>query len=79
MAAKRIKYLEGLLAEANLDPARLEMFNLSAAQGPRWAQICDEFTERVRGLGPSPVRTALRGTEPGASEHARENGGSDRG
>lgn len=36
------------------------MFNLSAAMGPRWAEICMEFTERVRELGPSPVATALR-------------------
>jgi hypothetical protein len=36
------------------------MFNLSAAMGPRWAEICIEFTERVRALGPSPVAVALR-------------------
>jgi hypothetical protein len=36
------------------------MFNLSAAMGPRWAEICMEFTERVRDMGPSPVATALR-------------------
>ncbi len=35
------------------------MFHLSAAQGPRWAEICDQFTERIRQMGPSPVREAL--------------------
>jgi coenzyme F420-reducing hydrogenase delta subunit len=35
------------------------MYNLSAAMGPRWAEICNEFTERVRALGPSPIRIAL--------------------
>jgi coenzyme F420-reducing hydrogenase delta subunit len=34
------------------------MFNLSAAMGPRWAEICTEFTEKVRKLGPSPVALA---------------------
>jgi hypothetical protein len=34
------------------------MFNLSAAMGPRWAEICTEFTEKVRKLGPSPVSLA---------------------
>jgi coenzyme F420-reducing hydrogenase delta subunit len=43
----------------NLEPERLEMFNLSAAQGPRWAEICNQFTERIRELGPSPVRRAM--------------------
>ena len=43
------------------------MFHLSAAQGPRWARTCDEFTQRIQELGPSPVRRALeaeRSKEP---------------
>jgi len=46
-----------------IDPARVEMYNLSAAQGPRWAEICTEFTERVKKLGPSPVRLAMCRTD----------------
>jgi len=38
-----------------IDPARVEMYNLSAAMGPRWAEICTEFTERIKKLGPSPI------------------------
>jgi F420-non-reducing hydrogenase iron-sulfur subunit len=49
-----------LLTTLGIDPARLEMFNLSAAMGPRWAQICTEFVEKVRALGPSPIAAALR-------------------
>jgi coenzyme F420-reducing hydrogenase delta subunit len=43
------------LPKVGVDPERLEMFNLSAAQGPRWAEICTDFTARIRGLGPSPI------------------------
>jgi F420-non-reducing hydrogenase iron-sulfur subunit len=43
-----------------IDPARLEMFNLSAAMGPRWAEICTEFTEKVRNFGPSPVSLEIK-------------------
>ena len=43
-----------------IDPARLEMHNLSAAMGPKWAEICMQFTEKIRGLGPSPIAEALR-------------------
>jgi coenzyme F420-reducing hydrogenase delta subunit len=43
------------LTKVGIEPARLEMFNLSAAMGPRWAEICNEFTEKIRALGPSPV------------------------
>jgi hypothetical protein len=28
--------------------------------GPRWAEICNEFTERIIQLGPSPVWLALQ-------------------
>jgi coenzyme F420-reducing hydrogenase delta subunit len=31
------------------------MYNLSAAMGPRWAEICTNFTEKVRKMGPSPI------------------------
>jgi len=58
-AARRIKYLKGLLTKLGIDPARLEMYNLSAAMGPKWAEICTTFTERIRSLGPSPVWYAV--------------------
>jgi coenzyme F420-reducing hydrogenase delta subunit len=48
-----------LLAKLKIDPARLEMYNLSAAMGPRWAEICTQFTEKIRRLGPSPIGLAL--------------------
>lgn len=32
------------------------MFNMSASMGPKFAEVADEMTERVRKLGPSPLR-----------------------
>lgn len=58
-ARKRVEHLKTLLPRVGIDPERLEMFNLSAAQGPRWAEICTEFTERIKKLGPSPIWWAL--------------------
>jgi F420-non-reducing hydrogenase iron-sulfur subunit len=58
-AKKRVAYLKTLLPTVGIDPARVEMFNLSAAEGPRWASFCTEFTERIRALGPSPMRAAI--------------------
>jgi F420-non-reducing hydrogenase iron-sulfur subunit len=49
-----------LLTTLGIDPARLEMFNLSAAQGPRWAEICTQFIEKMRSFGPSPIAEGLR-------------------
>ncbi len=50
--------MKKLLATLGIEPNRLEMFNLSAAMGPRWAQICTEFVEKVRALGPTPIHAA---------------------
>lgn len=57
-AAKRVKHVKKLLESVGIDPSRLEMYNLSGSQGPRWAAICTEFTERIKKLGPSPVGIA---------------------
>jgi F420-non-reducing hydrogenase iron-sulfur subunit len=59
-ARKRVAHLKKLLAQVNIEPDRLEMFNLSAAMGSRWAEICTEFTERIKKMGPSPIWLAMR-------------------
>lgn len=53
--------MKKLLATLGIDPDRLEMFNLSAAMGPRWAQICTEFVEKMRAFGPTPIHAAQLG------------------
>jgi coenzyme F420-reducing hydrogenase delta subunit len=54
-AARRIEYAKKLLAKVGIDPARVEMYNLSAAMGPKWAEICTKFTEKIKQMGPSPM------------------------
>jgi F420-non-reducing hydrogenase iron-sulfur subunit len=51
-----VNYLKGLLDEIGLGGERLEMYFLSSAEGARFAQIATEMTERVRELGPNPLR-----------------------
>jgi coenzyme F420-reducing hydrogenase delta subunit len=55
VAKPRVNYTKKLLEEVGLEPERLEMFNMSAAMGPRFAEVAQEFTERIRELGPSPL------------------------
>jgi len=55
-AKKRVNYVKKVLAEIGLGSERLEFFNLSAAMGPRFAEIANEMTERIKKLGPSPLR-----------------------
>jgi F420-non-reducing hydrogenase iron-sulfur subunit len=41
-----------VLESIGIDPGRVEMYNLSASDGPLFAQYAKEFTERIKGLGP---------------------------
>ena len=43
-----------------INPERVAFYNLSAAQGPRWAEICTEFTNKINAMGPSPLWFALQ-------------------
>ena len=55
-ARKRVERAKALLEEIGLEPQRLEMYNLSSADGPRFAEIVTEMDQRIRQLGPSPLR-----------------------
>ena len=56
-AKKRVEYVKKVLKEIDIEPERVEMFNLSAGEGPRFAEIAREMVERIKKLGPSPVST----------------------
>ena len=62
-AKKRVQHLKKLLAEVGIEPERAEMYNLSSAQGQRFAAIATDMTERVRALGPSPIKKANAQTQ----------------
>jgi coenzyme F420-reducing hydrogenase delta subunit len=55
-AKRRVKRVKEILDKVGLDGGRLEMFNLSAGMGGRFAEIVKEMDERVRALGPNPIR-----------------------
>ena len=62
-----------MLESVNIESERLEMFNLSAAEGPKWADICNDFTQKIRDLGPSPILLAL------SKKREKGGGSNDRG
>jgi F420-non-reducing hydrogenase iron-sulfur subunit len=55
-AKRRVKYVAGLLDQIGLGGERVQMYNLSSAMGARFAEIAAEMTEKVKGIGPSPLR-----------------------
>jgi len=69
-AKKRVKRAKDILDQVGLGGGRLEMYNLSAGMGGRFAEIVREITEQVRELGPSPVRAA-KAAAPGPEREVR--------
>jgi coenzyme F420-reducing hydrogenase delta subunit len=58
-AAKRVAQARKLLADIGIESDRVEMVNLSAGMGERFAEIAREMTEKIRKMGPSPVRNPI--------------------
>jgi len=54
---KRVEYVKKVLKDIDIEPERVEMFNLSSAQGQRFAEIASEMVDRIKELGPSPVKS----------------------
>ena len=53
---RRVKQAQNLLDRIGLGGERVQMFNLSSAEGPQFAQYCAEFSAKIAALGPSPLR-----------------------
>ena len=71
-ARKRVDRAKQILSEIGLEPERLEMYNLSSAEGARFAEIVTEMSERLAKLDPSPLRPDREATEGGIEEIGRK-------
>lgn len=49
-------YARKILEEIGVEGERVEMFNLSAAMGAKFAEIAKEMTKRIEKLGRSPLK-----------------------
>ena len=65
MTIKRVAFVEGLLRFAGYDLERLRLEWISAAEGPRFAEVVREFTARIKSLGPAPSFEAVPFTRSG--------------
>ena len=54
---------EGELLSAHTLTERVGLEWVSAAEGPRWAELIDEFVARITELGPSPLRADVGDAE----------------
>lgn len=54
-ARKKIEYVQKSLEELGIAPERVAMYNLSSAQGARFAEIANEMAAKIKALGPTPI------------------------
>ena len=59
-ARKRVNKVKKDLVPMGLEPERLEMFNLSSSEGPKFAAYAREMVARTLKLGPSPMKREER-------------------
>jgi len=59
-ARARVQRMAGLLDQIGIGGERVQMFNLSAGEGTKFARFAQEMVERIRALGPTPVNAARR-------------------
>ena len=56
-ALRRVHLLKRILRDFGVDERRLRLEWVSAAEGPRFAEVVSSFTEQVQQLGPSPYKS----------------------
>lgn len=62
-AIKQFDVTKEMLHLLGLEADRVRLEWVSAAEGPRWAALIDEFVDRITELGPSPLRTSASDDE----------------
>ncbi len=55
-ALKRVTMLKKLISDMGIEPERLEIFWISASEGKKFSEVMTSFTEKIRELGPNPIR-----------------------
>ena len=55
-AARRVALLKKLMAQLNLEPERLRLEWISAAEGDKFARVVREMVAGLKKLGPSPIK-----------------------
>jgi coenzyme F420-reducing hydrogenase delta subunit len=62
-AKRRVEYIAGLLNQIGLEGERVQMYNLSSAMGARFAEVAAEMTEKMKEIGPNPLKKEERVNE----------------
>ncbi|MFH1674753.1 MAG: hydrogenase iron-sulfur subunit [Pseudomonadota bacterium] len=56
IAKKRVDYVKNVLDQLNIEPERIEMYMISREPNRGFIEVAKEMTERIKKLGPSPLK-----------------------
>jgi len=66
-ARERVKQAQKILDAVGTGGERVRMFNLTSSEGPRFAGYMVEMTDKIKELGPNPVKLAKKSERRGAA------------
>jgi coenzyme F420-reducing hydrogenase delta subunit len=55
-ARKRVEKAQAILESIGIGGERVQMYNLSSSEGPQFAAFATEMAEKIKGLGPNPIK-----------------------
>jgi coenzyme F420-reducing hydrogenase delta subunit len=55
-AKKRIRRIRKMLEEIGIEKDRVQMYNISASDAPEFVRVAKVMTEKIRELGPNPLK-----------------------
>ncbi|CAD7769333.1 MAG: Methyl-viologen-reducing hydrogenase, delta subunit [Candidatus Methanoperedenaceae archaeon GB50] len=58
-ARRKIALVKQLLKTLKLEPERVRLSWIGASEGPRFAEVCTEFTEEIQKLGPNSAKQEI--------------------
>ena len=59
-ARRRVDQARVILDNVGVGGDRVKMFNLSSGEGPRFAEYAVEMTEKIKEMGPNPIKIAMK-------------------
>ena len=59
-ARKRVEKAQNILDKIGIGGERVQMYNLSSSEAPRFVQVAKEMTEKIMALGPNPIKLAKK-------------------
>ena len=59
-ARRRVEQAQKILDTIGIGGERVQMYNLSSSDGPLFAKYATEMDEKIRKLGPNPIKLAKK-------------------